>query len=432
MSFIFLEFQQFFLMLSATIVMAIACLKRRDLSYWLLAYIFLTIGVLFRAFIYLVESFNVIANFGYVIAMFFTFIAISTDYYKTFLKTNKKSIRILHVNVLSIGIVSFSIILTTLIIAFINMILIIRLYLKKRTATYAFFGLSVFASFITLLFTGLYNWGIEWAYEFSEGVDNILYSFLLVTGIIALLENRIKESKIRYKDAYNRSEFYKDLIAHDTANILQNMATSLDIASIYIKDLEDHKEITQLIKTMEDQIQRGKNLIYNVRTITDFETGTYSKKNLDICDVIGKLIDYISESYTKKKINFKLNAKKDSFYVRANDFILNVFENIIINAIKHNDKDKVKISINIEEIEKDQKKYVQIEFIDNGRGIREQLKEEIFKKEYTSNNLLKRTSLGLYLVKRIIESFNGQIEVKNRVEEDHSKGSIFIILFPSI
>lgn len=432
MAFIFLEFQQLFLMLSATTILAIACIKRNDLYLFLLAYSILTFGVFFRSFIFIAGTLDVVANIGYVISMFVTSAAVFNDYYLFFIKNKEKSTPKKLSYLLILQLLVFSSEILILVLGFINIVLIVKIYWKKRTATYAFIGLSIGAAFVSILFTVFYSLGVEWSYEFSEGIDNIMYTLLLVTGIIALLENRIKESEIRYRDAYKTSEFYKDLIAHDTANILQNMGTSLDIASIYMKDLKDHKEISNLIQNIEEQIYRGKNLIYNVRTITDFETGTYSTKKIDMNMALHKVLDFISESYTEKKINFKIDVKRNSHFIKANDFILNVFENIIINAIKHNDNEEIKIKINLEKIKKDHKKFVRIEFIDNGRGIRDQIKKEIFNREYSNKDILKRRSLGLYLVKNIVESFGGRIRVENRVENDHTQGSNFIILFPAI
>ncbi|MGM0468536.1 MAG: ATP-binding protein [Promethearchaeati archaeon] len=432
MTFIFLEFQQLFLMVSATLILSIACVKRKSLYNYLIAYCFLTLGVFFRSFVFLNESFNIMAYIGYAIAMIITFLAVLNDYYRIFIKTKTRTSGSLMKTMLLFQSLLLSIEIMILVLALISVILLTRIYFKQRSPTYAFIGLSIFAAFISLFFSTLYTIGLDWTYEFSEGIDNIMYSFMLVTGIVALLENKIRESEIKYKEAYETSEFYKDLIAHDTANILQNMSTSLDIASIYCQKTETQKEMNNLIKTMEEQIQRGKTLIYNVHTITDFKTGTFSKRKVDIQNIIGKLIEYIPENYSEKNINFELRVDEGPHLIKANDFLLNIFENILTNAIKHNDNEKIEINIKIQRIKKNQNNLIRTEFIDNGRGIRDQIKEEIFSKEYTSTNLLRRTSLGLYLVKRIVESFNGEITVRNRIEDDHSKGSNFIILFPAI
>ena len=39
--------------------------------------------------------------------------------------------------------------------------------------------------------------------------------------------------------------------------------------------------------------------------------------------------------------------------------------------------------------------------------------------------------LGLSLVKEIITSYNGHIWVENRVSDDYTKGSVFVVLIPT-
>ena len=44
----------------------------------------------------------------------------------------------------------------------------------------------------------------------------------------------------------------------------------------------------------------------------------------------------------------------------------------------------------------------------------------------------KGTGLGLYLVKSLVESFGGHVEIQNRVLEDYSKGTRFFVYLPVI
>lgn len=40
--------------------------------------------------------------------------------------------------------------------------------------------------------------------------------------------------------------------------------------------------------------------------------------------------------------------------------------------------------------------------------------------------------LGLALVKKIIDNYNGKIWVEDRVKGDHSKGNNFVLLIPEV
>ena len=69
-----------------------------------------------------------------------------------------------------------------------------------------------------------------------------------------------------------------------------------------------------------------------------------------------------------------------------------------------------------------------MEFIDNGIGISDARKETIFQR--SSERSITGMGLGLSLVKFIIDSYEGDILVKNRIRGDYTKGSNFIIFIP--
>jgi len=199
MTFIFLEFQQLFLMVSATLILSIACLKRKILYNYLISYCFLTLGIFFRSFVFLNEPFNIMAYIGYAITMIITFLAVLNDYYMIFIKTKTRTSKSLMKTMVLFQSLLLRIEIMILVLALISVILLTKIYFKQRSPTYAFIGLSIFAVFISLFFNTLYSIGLDWAYEFSEGIDNIMYSFMLVTGIVALLETRYENPKLDIK-----------------------------------------------------------------------------------------------------------------------------------------------------------------------------------------------------------------------------------------
>ncbi len=62
-------------------------------------------------------------------------------------------------------------------------------------------------------------------------------------------EEKIKESEVKYRDAYNLVSFYKDVFTHDMNNILQNILTSVELLSLFLDNpekSEENKEILQI------------------------------------------------------------------------------------------------------------------------------------------------------------------------------------------
>ena len=236
-----------------------------------------------------------------------------------------------------------------------------------------------------------------------------------------------------YKDslntAYNRAEFYKDLCSHDINNILQNILSGMQLCKI---NLDDPHEIKSIIKIVIDQVMRGTNLISNIRKLSQIEGTKISFKRIEIRNILKKSVDYIKQSYIDKKIKIKVDSVSEQLYIQANELISDVFENILINAIKHNKSAILEIEVMISREQKLGVNYLRFEFKDNGLGIRDPRKENIFQRGYSKNKTAQGMGLGLSLVKKIIENYKGEIWVEDRVIGDFSKGSNFVLLIPEV
>ena len=56
--------------------------------------------------------------------------------------------------------------------------------------------------------------------------------------------------------------------------------------------------------------------------------------------------------FKSKGVEINIFSDFNEIYVRANDLLNNVIDNLLINAIKHNNSPKIKIDIQLEIIEK--------------------------------------------------------------------------------
>ncbi len=138
----------------------------------------------------------------------------------------------------------------------------------------------------------------------------------------------------------------------------------------------------------------------------------------------------MKNSYQDKKINIKVDSFNKQLYVQTNELIREVFENILINAIRHNKSANVEIIVKISKEQRTRKKYLKIEFMDNGNGVEDDMKKKIFLRGDTEKRSVHGMGLGLSLVKKIIDFYKGKIWVEDRVKGDQSKGSNFIVLIP--
>jgi signal transduction histidine kinase len=114
----------------------------------------------------------------------------------------------------------------------------------------------------------------------------------------------------------------------------------------------------------------------------------------------------------------------------ANELLLDVFENLIMNSIIYNKNEKVQITIEISLINESYTNYVKLEFKDNGIGIEDNHKVKIFQGEHYQNKLSKGMGIGLSLVAKLIELCGGKVSIEDRIKGDHTQGSNFILWIP--
>ncbi len=115
----------------------------------------------------------------------------------------------------------------------------------------------------------------------------------------------------------------------------------------------------------------------------------------------------------------EIHLHLDNIYVKANESLKSVLQNIIQNAILHSGKKPVRIDIRV--FKKDPVGVVEI--ADNGSGIPDELKSKIFDEGFSTRG---GTGLGLYIVKKILEVLGGSIEVR----DNYPTGAIFEIKLP--
>lgn len=257
-----------------------------------------------------------------------------------------------------------------------------------------------------------------------------LFTSMSAGLLISKYLRKVHKSEIKYSKAYNRANFYKDVFTHDINNILQSIQSSNDLLSLFLKDLKGKENIFEILRIITDQVNRGAMLVSNVKKLSEIENEKKTMKNVEIIQVLNKIIKYINKIVYKKQLNIKIDCPHEKLHVRANDFIIDVFENILSNAVEHNNEPIVDILINISKEKQNLLNIIKFEFIDNGNGIPDKRKKLIFKRADENEGSTSGRGLGLALVKKIIDEFNGKVWVEDKVKGEYSKGSKFIVQIP--
>ena len=241
-------------------------------------------------------------------------------------------------------------------------------------------------------------------------------------------ERKLEVSEKKYRKAYELANLYKDLLTHDVSNVITVIQGAIQLYSLYESNSD---KINELIEMISKSSNKAKKLVANVRILSQVEEDVDdSFKSVDVLNCLNDAIEFTCESFKNREVHITVDSLSKNIIAHANDLLINTFENILNNGVKYNNNPKVEITIKISKEQKDNRNFIKIEFIDNGIGISDEFKETIFQRGHINTKGGKGLGFGLSVVKKVIELYNGKIWVENRIKDDSSKGTKFIVLLP--
>ncbi|CAL2079463.1 sensor histidine kinase [Tenacibaculum sp. 190524A02b] len=257
-----------------------------------------------------------------------------------------------------------------------------------------------------------------------------VFSFIILNGSIRYRKNllevnltledrinkRTEDLEIRAKELYERNkdlEEFAYVVSHDLKRPLRNIYTLADwLSEVQIDkgvniDKEDFYENLTKMKLQVEQMDLLINGILNYSLQMEKEK---EMKSVDVDALVRK----IAKVNSNNKCEINLKSKLPVLLFNESQ-LLQVFQNLIQNAIKHNDKEKTVIMIGCEEEGKEYLFYIK----DNGPGIEEKYHDKIFQlfQKLDIKTHIESIGIGLALVKKIIERNGGGVWIDSKLGE---------------
>jgi signal transduction histidine kinase len=185
---------------------------------------------------------------------------------------------------------------------------------------------------------------------------------------------------------------------------------NLQIVYSFLEILSQKIDDTNLIGILEKSVENSINLI---RKMNDLEKLVKEEEQLELVN-LKELIEGIVKNYDHFDTVIEFFGEG---HVLADQAFYSVIDNLISNAIKHSETEKIEVRIN----NLDEK--INIEICDYGIGIPQEIARKINNKEFSvdRHNI---NQLGLYIVTKTIERYKGEFEV----ESNSPKGTIMRII----
>ncbi len=238
-------------------------------------------------------------------------------------------------------------------------------------------------------------------------------------------------------------------VAHEIGNPL---GAILGYTDMMLQGVEDESMRQDFLERMEKELKK---IDITIRELLDYSrTSSLDVRETDVNKVVSETLSLASHHKGFEKLKLELKLGENLPLVLADEGQLQqIMMNIILNAVdampgggelsvmtetsiikddtvnfvSRRRKDDAFHGFSTNLGDSKGKEMVEISFVDSGMGIEEELIGNIFDPFYTTKDPGSGTGLGLSISQRIVESFNGKIEVQS----EEGKGAKFTVSLPA-
>jgi len=301
---------------------------------------------------------------------------------------------------------------------------------RTRTISFALTSLSIFVGAIISIFLayristrimGMVRMANEIAtgnYEVhtkESGRDELS----LLARSLNHMANVLKENITLLKRKNQELDQFAHIVSHD----LKAPLRGIDNVVSWIE--EDHgteisPKLMEYVQIIKGRLVRTENLIHGILSYARIGKEKQEKEDVDL----NQLVDEISEGLIiKSGIKLIISSKLPTLFTEKLP-LLQIFSNLIDNAVKHHDKRNGLIKVYHQEHLSHYEFFVE----DDGPGISKTYHNKIFVIFQTlqERDMVESTGVGLAIVKKILDDRNQKIDIIS----DAGKGAIFSFTWP--
>lgn len=244
-----------------------------------------------------------------------------------------------------------------------------------------------------------------------------------VTERVAM-DKALRKARDDAKDALHEHKQLITMLSHEIRSPLATIATANAVLKAALTQ-GTFSDTSMMINRINSAIHRLRGFLDNLTSDDRLSTTniTNQRAMVDLPAIVQQSINAIQNNYPLRNINVTLSGPNQ---VLSPDPVLLdiVMTNLLDNALKYSPKDT---NVSLEAITQDDNA-ISLKVHNLGHGIGDSLRAKVFRKYFRGEQVenTSGTGIGLYLVKRIVDSNNGTIDI---ISSDHH-GTTFHVTFP--
>lgn len=231
--------------------------------------------------------------------------------------------------------------------------------------------------------------------------------------MLVVLEQNLEKAYHHLEEADKAKSQFVTMITHELRSPISTIESILDRLQGGVGGDLSSKQIEYL-----DRMQRRTNyiltLVNDLLHLTAEEREVRRERRpVDMKEVLRGVCESVQTLVEQKRLDFRVEMDSPPLWIRGDEEEIELlFSNLISNAIKYTPEEG---RVGVKLIKED--RVIKVEVSDTGIGIPREDQEKIFQEFYRAPNAKKLiregTGLGLPIVKRIVESYGGRIEVQS-------------------
>ena len=220
------------------------------------------------------------------------------------------------------------------------------------------------------------------------------------------------------------------------ANVSHELRTPLSSIIGFVETLQDgaiadKKNAERFLSIMSAESNRMKRVLDDLLSLSRIEQDEHivPMGRVNIHDILISMQEMMTPVAQAKNVSFTCALEGDLYVNGDMDQLIQVFQNLISNAIKYGNNDSV-VHIRSENVIYNSTPSVKISIQDSGDGIEEKKISRLTERFYRVDKARSRqeggTGLGLAIVKHIVGHHRGTLDIRSIV----GVGSTFIVILP--
>jgi signal transduction histidine kinase len=271
-----------------------------------------------------------------------------------------------------------------------------------------------------------------------SGIDNDVSEDLL-----DVTEYKIKKMKEMQNDFSRENKVLEDKLirserlaivgqmaagyAHELNNSLTSMLGYAELAQTTLsKNYPELQDLLEKISTIFNQTERASKLSQNLLNLS--RKAPTEREPTDIRKLLEQILSFTEPRAVSQDFKVVTDFESSLPMISVNPGrVEQVFLNLILNAFHAMTKGGT-LTIRVKRIRQDMGDVLRLEFSDTGHGISQKHLKEIFDPFFSTKEGNGGTGLGLFISRKIVENYQGSIEVESQEHE----GTTFIVEFPGL